>query len=208
MEIKVIVATAAHVAYAERVCQLIYESALQRGTGIARRTPEYIADKMRQGKAVVALRGDVLVGFSYIETWQHQKFVANSGLVVSSECRNSGLARRIKAATFDLSRKLFPEAKIFSITTGLAVMKLNSELGYMPVTFSELTDDDEFWLGCAGCRNYDILQRNERRMCLCTGMLFDPARQAAAGNKRFLPVPGKLYNHALLRKLKKTNHEK
>ncbi len=70
----------------------------------------------------------------------------------------------------------FPFAKIFSITTSLPVMKLNSRMGYKPVTFSELTDDNEFWQGCQGCVNYDILQRNNRRMCLCTGMLYDPEK--------------------------------
>lgn len=173
---EIIVANINHIKYAETVCNLIYESALQRGTGIAKRSPEYITKKMTEGKAVVALEGDRLVGFSYIETWQHNRFVANSGLVVDPEFRKTGLARKIKRAIFNLSRELYPKSKIFSITTGLAVMKLNSELGYVPVTFSELTDDDDFWKGCQGCRNYDILQRNERRMCLCTGMLYDPTK--------------------------------
>ena len=57
-------------------------------------------------------------------------------------------------------------------------MKLNSRMGYKPVTFSELTDDEEFWQGCQGCCNFDILQRNKRRMCLCTAMLFDPSQPA------------------------------
>jgi len=152
----------------------MYISALQRGTGIATRSPEYIAEKMQSGKSVVALDGDRLVGFSYIETWSHGLYVANSGLIVDHEYRNHGLARKIKHAIFDLSRKKYPDAKIFSITTGLAVMKLNTELGYRPVPFSELTDDPEFWKGCTGCKNYDILERNQRKMCLCTGMLYDP----------------------------------
>lgn len=174
---EILVANASHVGHAETVCRLIYESALQRGTGIAKRTPEYIAKKMENGKAIVALDGDRLVGFSYIESWQHKKFVANSGLVVDPEYRKTGLARRIKKEIFELSKQLYPEAKIFSITTGLAVMKLNSELGYVPVTFSELTDDDEFWKGCEGCKNYHILMDNNRKMCLCTGMLYDPAKR-------------------------------
>ena len=101
--------------------------------------------------------------------------MANSGLVVHPDYRNQGLARKIKRRIFDLSRKLFPNSKIFSITTGLAVMKMNTELGFKPVTFSELTDDEEFWKGCQGCRNIDILQRNNYKMCLCTGLLFHPA---------------------------------
>lgn len=167
-----------HAIYAERICQLIFQSAQERGTGIAKRTPEYIIKKMREGKSVIALDGDKLVGSSYIETWSHERFVATSGLIVDPEYRKLGLARAIKLKTFDLSRELYPDAKIFSITTGEAVMKLNSELGYVPVTFSNLTDDEEFWNGCKGCRNYDILERNNRKMCLCTGMLYDPAKES------------------------------
>lgn len=163
-----------HAIYAERICQLIYESALQRGTGIARRSPDYISSKILGGKAVVALDGERLVGFSYIECWGHGDYVATSGLIVDPEYRHLGLAWEIKKKTFELARKRFPFAKLFSITTSLPVMKLNTRLGYKPVTFSELTSDDEFWQGCEGCCNYDILKRNNRRMCLCTGMLYDP----------------------------------
>jgi GNAT superfamily N-acetyltransferase len=181
--VEILVANNSHVQYAETVCSLMYESALKRGTGIAKRSPEYVAKKMEEGKAIVALDNDRLIGFSYIESWQHKRFVANSGLIVDPEYRNTGLARKIKRAIFDLSRKLYPDAKIFSITTGLAVMKLNSELGYVPVTFSELTDDDDFWKGCEGCRNYYILQENNRRMCLCTGMLYDPEKHRIVKKK-------------------------
>ena len=160
--------------YAPQIVNMIYESALQRGTGIAKRTPEYIAQKITNGKSVVALHNDRLVGFSYIESWGHGDFVATSGLIVDPEYRHLGLAGAIKAKTFQLARLRFPFAKLFSITTSLPVMKLNSRMGYKPVTFSELTDDNEFWEGCQGCRNYDILQRNNRKMCLCTGMLYDP----------------------------------
>lgn len=175
-DINVTYAQPEHARYAEQIVNLIYESALQRGTGIARRTPEYIAAKINGGKSVVALHGDRLVGFSYIECWGHGDFVATSGLIVDPEYRHLGLAGAIKAKTFELARLRFPFAKLFSITTSLPVMKLNSRMGYKPVTFSELTDDEEFWRGCEGCRNYDILQRNNRRMCLCTGMLYDPAQ--------------------------------
>ena len=174
--INIIFAQPEHADYAEQICQLIYESALQRGTGIARRSPEYIASKITGGKAVVALDGDKLVGFSYIECWGHGDYVATSGLIVDPEYRHLGLAGEIKKRTFELARLRFPFAKLFSITTSLPVMKLNTRLGYKPVTFSELTQDDEFWQGCEGCCNYDILKRNNRRMCLCTGMLYDPAK--------------------------------
>lgn len=178
--------------HADRIVRLIYESALQRGTGIAKRSPEYIAQKITSGKSVVALHGDRLVGFSYIESWGHGDFVATSGLIVDPDYRHLGLAAAIKSRTFELARLRFPFAKLFSITTSLPVMKLNSKMGYKPVTFSELTDDDEFWRGCEGCRNYDILQRNNRRMCLCTGMLYDPKQ----------PLPKEKHANPYLLKIK------
>ena len=178
MKINVYVADESHTVYAEEICNLVYVSAQERGTGIAKRTPEYIKEKMIDGKAVIAIAEDgTLAGFSYIETWSHTKFVANSGLIVAHQFRKTGLARRIKQKIFELSRTRYPFAKIFSITTGLAVMKINSELGYKPVPFSELTSDMEFWNGCKGCRNFDILVRNNYKMCLCTALLYDPATE-------------------------------
>lgn len=151
-------------------------SAQARGTGIAKRSPAYLEQKMEEGKAVIAYTSDnVWVGFCYIEVWGHNQFVANSGLVVSPPFRKSGIAKQIKKRIFDLSREKYPQAKIFGLTTGLAVMKINSDLGYEPVTYSELTDDDEFWAGCKSCVNYDILISKERKNCMCTAMLYDPA---------------------------------
>jgi len=178
MKFNIEVAGEKHYSYAEEICREMEESAKVRGTGIAKRTYEYVTYKMCEGKAVIAPdERSNLAGFSYIESWSHECFVANSGLIVSPKYRKSGLARQIKKKIFELSRKKFPNAKIFSITTSLAVMKLNSELGYKPVTFSELTDDEDFWKGCEACINYDILVRNERRMCLCTGMLYNPGKE-------------------------------
>ncbi|MEZ4828305.1 MAG: GNAT family N-acetyltransferase [Bacteroidia bacterium] len=174
MEIKVVIADVQHLNFAEDICEMMATAAKARGTGIARRQPEYVAKKMLEGKAVIALVDGNLAGFCYIETWSHDKYVANSGLIVAPEYRNLGLARMIKERVFELSRQRYPEAKIFGITTSLAVMKINSDLGYRPVTFSELTTDDAFWNGCQSCPNYDILNRQNRKMCLCTGMLFDP----------------------------------
>ncbi|MBJ7879580.1 GNAT family N-acetyltransferase [Gelidibacter salicanalis] len=170
----IVIANKSHAIYAQIICDAISESAKVRGTGIAKRTPEYIITKMENGNAVIALDGDTFAGFCYIEAWSHGKFVANSGLIVHPDYREQGLAKKIKARIFQHSREKFPDSKIFSITTGLAVMKMNSELGYKPVTFSELTDDQSFWNGCQTCKNYDVLQRTEQKMCLCTGMLYDP----------------------------------
>lgn len=174
-EIKVVVANESHLPYVQTILDTIAEAAKIRGTGIARRTPEYVEQKMKEGKAIIALDGNEFAGFCYIETWGNKKFVANSGLIVVEKYRGNGLAKKIKQRAFQLSRERYPDAKIFGLTTGLAVMKINSELGYKPVTFSELTDDNAFWKGCQSCVNYDILQRTNRKHCLCTGMLFDPA---------------------------------
>ena len=174
---KIVIADKSHSVYADIICETIAESANIRGTGIAKRTPEYIITKMENSNAVIALEGNDFVGFCYIEAWGHGKFVANSGLIVHPDYRGQGYAKQIKAKVFQHSRKKFPNAKVFSITTGLAVMKLNSDLGYKPVTFSELTDDQTFWNGCQTCKNYDVLQRTEQKMCLCTGMLYDPSKK-------------------------------
>ena len=175
MQIDVVVADASHAVYADEICEEIFLSARERGTGIARRTPEYIIEKMMAGKAVIALSEDGrFAGFSYIETWGGKEYVANSGLIVAHAFRGIGLAMKIKSRIFQLSRERYPKAKIFSITTGAAVMKMNYELGFRPVTFAALTDDPEFWKGCQGCRNYGILESNDYRMCLCTGLLYDP----------------------------------
>ena len=168
------VATEDHLHYAETICAEMEESAKQRGTGIAKRSVVYLMEKMVEGKAIIATTkaGD-WVGFCYIETWEHGKFVANSGLIVSPNYRNSGMAKAIKFKAFELSRKKYPNAKIIGITTSLAVMKINSDLGYEPVTFSELTTDEAFWKGCSSCVNYDVLTRTGRKNCLCTGMMYD-----------------------------------
>jgi len=185
----IIVATTSHFKYAQIICDTIADSAKVRGTGIAKRTPEYIRKKLENGNAVIALDGETFAGFCYIEVWGHEKYVANSGLIVHPDYRSKGLAKKIKATIFKLSKKKFPEAKIFGITTGLPVMKINYELGYKPVTFSELTDDPEFWKGCQTCKNFDVLTRTEQKMCLCTGMLYDPATKS----KREKKVNGKAF---------------
>ena len=172
MDLEITIASTEHLDFSSQICDLMAIAAKERGTGIAKRSPQYIEQKMKEGKAVIALKGLQLAGFCYIESWDTHKYVANSGLIVHPDFRKKGLAKKIKKRIFDLSREKFPDAKIFGITTSLAVMKINSDLGYKPVTFSELTTDEDFWKGCQSCANYDILTRTKRSHCLCTGMLY------------------------------------
>lgn len=180
-DIKVIVADESHIKYVDTILQTIADAAKVRGTGIAKRSPEYVATKMREAKAVIALQGDKFAGFSYIETWGNKKYVTTSGLIVHPDFRGLGLAKRIKNLTFTLARVRWPNAKIFSLTSGSAVMKMNTQLGYHPVTFADLTDDEAFWRKpCEGCINKDVLHRTNRRYCICTAMLFDPEEHLPA----------------------------
>jgi GNAT superfamily N-acetyltransferase len=179
-EIKVMVADESHIKYVETILQTIADAAKVRGTGIAKRSPEYVATKMREAKAVIALQGEKFAGFSYIETWGNKHYVTTSGLIVHPEFRGLGLAKRIKNVTFTLARKRWPNAKIFSLTSGSAVMKMNTQLGYHPVTFADLTDDESFWKGCEGCVNHDVLARTGQKYCICTAMLFDPEEHLPA----------------------------
>ena len=173
-QIDVMIADATHEKYVDTILQTIREAAKVRGTGIAERTHEYVSAKIREGKAIIALDGETFAGFTYIESWGNRQYVATSGLIVHPNYRGIGLAKRIKAASFRLARMRWPHAKIFSLTSGAAVMKMNTELGYVPVTFGELTNDEAFWKGCEGCVNHGILLEKGRKFCICTAMLYDP----------------------------------
>lgn len=179
MEIQI--SSCEHLMYVSEIQQEMYDSAQRRGTGIAKRSIEYLSKKISEGNAVVATENGEWVGFCYIETWSHGQFVANSGLIVSPKFRQGGIATLIKDRVFALSREKFSNAKIFGLTTGLAVMKINSDLGYKPVIYSELTQDEEFWNGCKSCVNYEILMKKERKNCLCTAMLFVPETNEVNG---------------------------
>lgn len=173
-----------HLRYVPDVEKAILEASRVKGTGLAKRSQEYLTEKIRQGKAVIALTAEgEFAGFCYIESWGHEKFVANSGLIVLERFRGNGLAMNIKEEAFKLSRKIFPGARMFGLTTSLAVMKINSAIGYKPVTFSELTDDEQFWKGCQSCSYYDILFRTNRTHCLCTAMLYDPEKEEDGDQK-------------------------
>ncbi len=179
-DIQVVVADASHEKYVDTILKTIEDAAKIRGTGIAKRTHEYLATKMKEAKAVIALCGDEFAGFSYIETWGNKHYVTTSGLIVHPDYRGLGLAKKIKDMTFSLARTRWPFAKIFSLTSGAAVMAMNTQLGYKPVTFADLTDDEAFWRGCEGCINVDVLHRTGRKYCICTAMLYDPTEHLPA----------------------------
>ena len=177
--IEVIIADGTHEKYVDEILFTISEAAKVRGTGIAKRTHEYLTQKMKEGKAIIALMGDEFAGFCYIESWGNKEYVANSGLIVVEKFRNHHLATRIKQTAFTLSRLRWPNAKLFGLTSQAAVMRINTQLGYVPVTFAQLTQDDAYWAGCGTpedpkCKNCDILARTERMYCVCTAMLYDP----------------------------------
>lgn len=179
-DIQVVVADASHEKYVDTILKTIEDAAKIRGTGIAKRTHEYLTTKMKEAKAVIALCGDEFAGFSYIETWGNKHYVTTSGLIVHPDYRGLGLAKKIKDMTFSLARTRWPFAKIFSLTSGAAVMAMNTQLGYKPVTFADLTDDEAFWRGCEGCINVDVLHRTGRKYCICTAMLYDPTEHLPA----------------------------
>lgn len=183
-DIEISIASEQHLLLIPQIEEALLNASLQKGTGIAVRSSEYLTEKIMAGKAVIACSDEGnFAGFCYIESWGHNKYVANSGLIVSSEFRGIGLASEIKKRALELSVKLFPGAKLFGLTTSLAVMKINNALGYRPVTFSELTDDDDFWKGCQTCPYYDILVRTKREDCLCTGMIMDPDEKKRVNGK-------------------------
>ncbi len=195
-DIEITIASAAHMKYLPEVEHALLEASFQKGTGIAVRSNTYLTEKIMEGKAVIAYSKEgKWAGFCYIESWGHNKYVANSGLIVASEFRGMGLANEIKKRALELSAELFPGAKLFGLTTSLAVMKINSGLGYKPVTFSELTDDDQFWKGCETCPYYDILVRTKRDDCLCTAMIMDPAEDKRVNGKAQLSGKNININH-------------
>jgi len=195
------VATPEHAHFAKEISELIEISAHQRGTGIAKRTPEYISKKIHESKAILALVNGMLAGFCYIESWGNKSYVANSGLIVKHDFRSLGIAKKVKRKAFEHSKKMFPEAKLFGLTTSLPVMKINSDLGYRPVIYSELTNDEEFWSGCKSCINYEILMSKNKSNCMCTAMLFDPKEKGR--NRWNFMKKSKLYDRFMRMKKKR-----
>ena len=173
-DFEICVATKEHLKYANNISEMIAGAAGDTYSGLAFRTPEYITEKMIEGKAIIAVINEDVAGFCYIEQWSHGKFIANSGLIVTEKYRGLSLAHMIKKFAFKLSRKQFPNSLIFGLTTSPEVMYINSKLGYRPVVYSDLTLSVEFWDGCKSCSNFDILQRTNNSRCLCTAMCYNP----------------------------------
>jgi hypothetical protein len=61
---KILIADQSYQDFAQIICDEMESSAMARGTGIAKRSPEYIRDKMLEGKAVIAFTEDgIWAGF-------------------------------------------------------------------------------------------------------------------------------------------------
>ena len=161
--------------YANEISRETYISAKERGTGISERSPEFINSKIENGKAIIAVtKQGEWAGFCYLEIWANGDFISHSGMIVAHQFRHEGVATRLKQLVFDVSRERFPNAKLFSITTGLAIMRMNTALGFEPVTFDEIKVNAGFWEGCKTCVNYGILHGKNFHHCLCTAMVFNP----------------------------------
>lgn len=210
MKFEIRTANEADTLFAEEISQLYKISAQERGMGIALRQPEYISKKMNQGNAIIATTTEnEIAGFCYVETFSSEEYVSNSGLIVKSIFRGKGLAKKIKKKAVALARNNYPKAKLFGITTSDIVMGINSDLGYKPVSFKQLTQDDEFWNGCSSCNNYEILQKNKRKMCLCTAMLASSKeeKQAIKARKKEEKKAIKKAVKEAKKKLKEKNNE-
>ena len=79
-DIDIAIASEAHLSYVPEIERALLAASEQKGTGIAVRSTEYLTAKIEAGKAVIALSTEgKWAGFCYIESWGHNKFVANSG---------------------------------------------------------------------------------------------------------------------------------
>ena len=61
------IASEKHLHYVDEILKTIEDATKVRGTGIAKRNPEYVKQKMLEGKAIIALYKDDFAGFCYIE---------------------------------------------------------------------------------------------------------------------------------------------
>lgn len=171
--------------YTTEITDELAYSATKRGISIARRTPEYAINKMDKGLAVIALNpenGD-WIGFCCIEVWEHQKYVASSGLIISPKYRGMGIATMLKARLFELCQTKFPKAKIFSLTTNQAVIHANIDLGFKIVAFSEVLNDSLFMDGCKSWVDFSGLMNNNPTHAYYVAMVFDPTYSTILINK-------------------------
>lgn len=159
--------------YIQNIIAEIDNAAKDPATGICRRTASFLAKKIKEGLAVIAVTSrNEWAGFCYIQEWEEARFVSSCALVIAPAARNTGIAGAIKTKIFELAQHRYPKAILFGLTTSSAVMKINSKLGYQPVPYAAITKASGFWDSCRGCQHYDILQRQNRTNCLCTAMRF------------------------------------
>jgi len=141
--------------------------------GICKRSASFLQQKILEGDAVIAVtKQNKWVGFIYLQKW-NDDFVSCCALIVHARYRNEKIAWQLKQKAVDLAKRKYPNAKLFGLTTAAAVMKINSRLGYIPVTYDQITGDQNFWNACKTCPNYQILKSKGQRNCLCTAMLLE-----------------------------------
>ncbi len=160
--ITVRIATKKDYCYAEIISKELNTSAANRGVQIKNRTPKYILDKMETGLAIVAINSETeeWIGFSTLEVWEHEQFVANTGLIIAPKYRGHGFSMLIKSKLFELSRQKYPKAKIFSLTGNPNIIQINQTLGFTTVPFSTILNDNLFLTGCNSWVNYSEIMRH------------------------------------------------
>lgn len=159
--------------FVQNIITEIEKASKIKGTGICKRDPALIIQKITEGNAVIAVtRSGTWVGFCYIQAHDDGRFVSSCALVVSPCFRKLRVATRIKKHVLALAKNKYPAAKIFGLTTSPAVMQINKELQYEEVSYDAITQSDSFWQSCRSCENYHTLLTNEGKKCLCKAMMY------------------------------------
>lgn len=168
-----------HTFWIKEICEVTLSLVISHGRDISEHSPELLETKMKKGEAVIAFASDGRwAGFSFISSCENGSYISNSALVIAPEFRHTGLVKKIKRKIFELSREMYPDACIFSLTSDLTVMKMNHKLGFKRVNFSELPSNSLFWESCKSCINCPVLMSQERKNCLCTAMLYNPKQNS------------------------------
>lgn len=161
--------------YADNIAHEISISALLRNVAIEPRTGDYIFQKMIDGLAVIAIDNETeeWIGFCALDVWNHQRYVANTGLIVKPKYRGKNVSNLLKNKLFELARIKFPSAKIFSLTNKELIKKINIDLGFQEVEAREILYDPYFNTGMNSWVDFiELLKHSEESGH--KAMVFDP----------------------------------